>query len=244
MLAIGGLLAESLLESQNQVPLLGNIPIFGWLFKNKQKSKTETNLLILISTRIIEPTNERDLAKFNKKHFDQYRGNLAELEGAASRRDPIHKMYFGASGVEKFSEDFIFKNNEKRKKSGRGKMKEKMVQAQRNIEQKAAQQMAHAQSQPLQQFADGKLQALAAPQPQRVAYTPPPTPTALPADSKSTAITAPLAGLPVKTERVAHVAPLKPSPSNLSTVRSKKRSDLSLSSIVTAAPEQTAKGIA
>ena len=79
------------------------------VIKNKQKDKTETNLLILISSRIIEATNERDLAKYNKKHFDDTKDQWL-MEGAASRRDPIHKLYFGATNLETFGDDFIFKH--------------------------------------------------------------------------------------------------------------------------------------
>jgi len=51
---IGGLIQEKEDESINKVPLLGDIPILGWLFKSKSKRKTKTNLLVFITPHIIK----------------------------------------------------------------------------------------------------------------------------------------------------------------------------------------------
>ncbi|MEW5795759.1 MAG: hypothetical protein AB1772_05310 [Candidatus Zixiibacteriota bacterium] len=52
--ALGGLLKESEIESVQRVPLLGHIPLLGsWLFSSKSKQKSSTDLLILITPRIL-----------------------------------------------------------------------------------------------------------------------------------------------------------------------------------------------
>ncbi|HWI41013.1 MAG TPA: type II secretion system protein GspD, partial [Verrucomicrobiae bacterium] len=51
--AIGGLIQNREREVVNKVWLLGDIPILGWLFKNRSTRNEKTNLLILLTPRII-----------------------------------------------------------------------------------------------------------------------------------------------------------------------------------------------
>ncbi|HWU91050.1 MAG TPA: secretin N-terminal domain-containing protein, partial [Kofleriaceae bacterium] len=51
---IGGLIQERDIYSVTKVPLLGDIPILGYLFKYSKKTKKKTNLLILLTPYIIK----------------------------------------------------------------------------------------------------------------------------------------------------------------------------------------------
>ncbi|PMQ01093.1 MAG: hypothetical protein CBR30_07945 [Dictyoglomus sp. NZ13-RE01] len=53
-LAIGGLIRTEDIESINKVPLLGDIPILGELFKSKKVQQTDKELIILITLKILE----------------------------------------------------------------------------------------------------------------------------------------------------------------------------------------------
>jgi type II secretory pathway component GspD/PulD (secretin) len=53
-LVIGGLYKESNIENESKIWLLGDIPILGGLFKTKQSTKNNTDLLIFITPQIIE----------------------------------------------------------------------------------------------------------------------------------------------------------------------------------------------
>ena len=50
---IGGILTRTQAVKNMRVPLLGEIPIIGWIFKNKAESDTKTELLIFIAPRIV-----------------------------------------------------------------------------------------------------------------------------------------------------------------------------------------------
>ena len=50
---IGGLLSSRETESVQKVPLLGEIPVLGWLFTSKGKDKTTTDLVIFITPTIL-----------------------------------------------------------------------------------------------------------------------------------------------------------------------------------------------
>lgn len=55
---LGGIMAENNSETEIKVPLLGDIPIFGNLFKSVSKSKTKTELIIILTATILRSTDE------------------------------------------------------------------------------------------------------------------------------------------------------------------------------------------
>ncbi|WP_428050017.1 type II secretion system protein GspD, partial [Candidatus Avelusimicrobium fimicolum] len=50
---IGGLLTSRETDQTRKVPLLGDIPLLGWLFTSKTKSKSTTDLVIFITPTIL-----------------------------------------------------------------------------------------------------------------------------------------------------------------------------------------------
>jgi pilus assembly protein CpaC len=56
-LAIGGLLQERTSQGINQMPGLGNIPILGALFRSRQYQSQETELVILVTPYLVQPTH-------------------------------------------------------------------------------------------------------------------------------------------------------------------------------------------
>ena len=52
-LVLGGIFTSSEEESETKVPILGDIPIIGWLFKTRQMTKIPNELLIFITPRIM-----------------------------------------------------------------------------------------------------------------------------------------------------------------------------------------------
>jgi pilus assembly protein CpaC len=53
--AIAGLLSQDFQTTINQVPLLGSIPILGALFRSTEFQKGETELLIVVTPRLVQP---------------------------------------------------------------------------------------------------------------------------------------------------------------------------------------------
>lgn len=50
---VGGLIRSSKKETEYKVPILGDIPLLGWFFKNKSKEDEKTNLLVFITPRVV-----------------------------------------------------------------------------------------------------------------------------------------------------------------------------------------------
>ena len=50
---IGGIYEQSDKDDDARVPALGELPVFGWLFKNQQRVARRTELLVFITPRVI-----------------------------------------------------------------------------------------------------------------------------------------------------------------------------------------------
>lgn len=88
-IVIGGLMQEVETESESKVPILGDIPLIGFFFRNKAKTKRKTNLLIFLTPHVIDsPEDLQEVYRikmlqrqefmrrfYGKSHQDQ----LAEL---------------------------------------------------------------------------------------------------------------------------------------------------------------------
>jgi Flp pilus assembly secretin CpaC len=56
-LAIGGLLDNRLSEDVDKIPLLGDLPIIGFFFRSKQTRQERSELLVLVTPYVLDPTN-------------------------------------------------------------------------------------------------------------------------------------------------------------------------------------------
>lgn len=84
---IGGLISSQKTETENKVPLLGDIPLLGHLFKHTVKSTTKSELLIFLTPHVV--TNPEDLARLTESE----RGKL-ELAPKPTEKDNLDK-YIG-----------------------------------------------------------------------------------------------------------------------------------------------------
>lgn len=65
---IGGMIGQDTSSGDFKIPLLGDIPVLGWLFKSKSGTGEKTNLYIFITPHIVE--NPAELAALNLKKRD------------------------------------------------------------------------------------------------------------------------------------------------------------------------------
>ncbi len=84
---IGGLIDDSTTRTQNKVPVLGNIPILGWLFKNKSDENIRTNLYVFLTPRVIKnPAEAMDIFQQKKEQMDTIKeGNIKLNETRAGK---------------------------------------------------------------------------------------------------------------------------------------------------------------
>jgi general secretion pathway protein D len=69
-IVIGGLIQDRKVNSVKKIPLLGSLPIIGWLFRDTQTTKQKTNLLLFLTPYIIR--DESDYRRiFERKRKEQ-----------------------------------------------------------------------------------------------------------------------------------------------------------------------------
>ncbi|MBA2432902.1 MAG: type II and III secretion system protein, partial [Chthoniobacterales bacterium] len=55
-LAIGGLLQDEIIKSRTKVPVMGDIPVLGYLFQSRTNARVKRNLLVFVTPTILDPT--------------------------------------------------------------------------------------------------------------------------------------------------------------------------------------------
>ncbi len=107
ILALGGLIRTNEQDNQRETPILSKIPIIGWAFKRKEKSKIRTNLTVFISPTIILPKNRDELFGYTKDYWQLSRNWAKEGQMFDSLKDPITRWFFAdKSATERASETF------------------------------------------------------------------------------------------------------------------------------------------
>ena len=91
--ALGGLIRTTTTIVDNEVPILGKIPILGWFFKRKTKDVRKNNLTVFISPTIVEPRLRSGINEYTQDYInvakDYSRGNMFD-----SLKDPITRWFF------------------------------------------------------------------------------------------------------------------------------------------------------
>jgi general secretion pathway protein D len=67
---IGGLMQEREQKSTQKLPVLGDIPLLGFLFKHKSVSKTKTNLLVFLTPHIVKDSEQ--LSKITRQKHKEF----------------------------------------------------------------------------------------------------------------------------------------------------------------------------
>jgi general secretion pathway protein D len=79
-LVLGGLVDERTSEIVDKIPILGDIPILGNLFKQTTKSRQKSNLLVLITPHVIADSAEgRDILARRMRERDEFVNAAADL---------------------------------------------------------------------------------------------------------------------------------------------------------------------
>ncbi|MBI3995641.1 MAG: hypothetical protein HY349_06670 [Nitrospirae bacterium] len=63
---IGGLMRDDVSKVERKIPLLGDIPLIGWLFKFQSKRFSKTNLLIFLTPHVVHDTQDLDAIRQQK----------------------------------------------------------------------------------------------------------------------------------------------------------------------------------
>lgn len=108
-IVIGGMMQERQLKSTSQVPILGDIPLIGRLFKTDKSIKQKSNLLILLTPYIVHNELELQAIKERKlREHEEFVGSLHAFESMkyipkldyAKKRGLVEEINQAIKGVE------------------------------------------------------------------------------------------------------------------------------------------------
>ena len=91
---LGGIIQESQTKNVSKIPILGDIPLLGWLFRFSSEEKTKTNLVIMLTPTIIQEPGVvskalEDRQKNMLKPFDATRDEVKRaLPGPREEKQP------------------------------------------------------------------------------------------------------------------------------------------------------------
>ena len=101
-IVLGGLTRDKQSEVMNKVPLLGDIPVLGWLFKSKNSTMEKTNLMLFITPKIMrQPETVRMVLDKKLKERDEFIER--SFGGEDYHRDARNKIIRGLPDVKSIS---------------------------------------------------------------------------------------------------------------------------------------------
>jgi len=98
VLVLGGFIKTKIEESTYKTPLLGNIPIFGWLFKNKSRTVRKEYVFVFMSPTIIKPRQLPGTNLYTKMKLYQAKNDIDDAIEVEKVKDPIHNWFFNPDG--------------------------------------------------------------------------------------------------------------------------------------------------
>ena len=110
ILILGGLIADEVSDTESKVPLLGDIPVIGFLFRTENTTKTKANLMVFLRPTILRDhkdatfvTNEKysHLRGVESGAYNEEDGSFGLLPDAAPRLPPIEEIDRSKQTVEK-----------------------------------------------------------------------------------------------------------------------------------------------
>ncbi len=104
---IAGLLNDELNARNSRIPLLGDLPILGTLFRSVRYQKRETELLVLVTAALVEPLNEvRPGMVPGETHVTPSDWELyieGRIEGKTSPLSPVDAQWLKDKGLNRLS---------------------------------------------------------------------------------------------------------------------------------------------
>ena len=86
---IGGLIEDQTASSEFKVPLLGDIPVLGWLFKVRSEASRKTNLYVFLTPRVIKnPEDAERIYGSKRTQMDTFREGQIKLFDPQAAEEP------------------------------------------------------------------------------------------------------------------------------------------------------------
>ncbi|MGE0080923.1 MAG: type II secretion system secretin GspD [Thiohalomonadaceae bacterium] len=92
VVVLGGLIDDDLQESDQRVPILGDIPVLGWLFSHKRTTKVKRNLMVFLRPVILRDETQNAAVSGEKYNYIRARQQEVRENGVALMRDDVSPL--------------------------------------------------------------------------------------------------------------------------------------------------------
>ncbi|HSV55071.1 MAG TPA: type II secretion system secretin GspD [Burkholderiaceae bacterium] len=89
IVVLGGLLQDQYTGNQDKVPVLGDVPLFGNLFKSEARSRKKTNLMVFLRPVVVR--DARDTDALSADRYDLMRGMQLQAQPVPSATIPVNE---------------------------------------------------------------------------------------------------------------------------------------------------------
>lgn len=89
IVVLGGLLQDEYADKEEKVPVVGDVPVLGHLFRTETRSRTKTNLMVFLRPVVLRDAQATD--NFSLDRYELMRGAQRATQPEASRTVPVNE---------------------------------------------------------------------------------------------------------------------------------------------------------
>lgn len=98
VLVTGGFIQTKISDKGGQTPLLGSIPILGWIAKNLNRTVNKSYLFLFLCPTILKPRTTPGIGMYTKMALHQAAKETEDAIKTVKTNDPLYNWVFNASG--------------------------------------------------------------------------------------------------------------------------------------------------
>jgi|GEM_PF-550337 len=94
VLILGGFVQTTVTESKAKTPILGDIPVLGWFFKNQNRTINKNYIFIFMVPTIIKPRQSPGTQLYTKMKMHAATESIEQAVQTQPTNDPVHNWFF------------------------------------------------------------------------------------------------------------------------------------------------------
>ncbi len=94
VLVLGGFVKTKVIEDKAKTPILSDIPVIGWFFKNQKRQITKDYIFIFMVPTIIKPRQTPGTQLYTKMKMHAATESIEHAVQTAPTNDPVHNWFF------------------------------------------------------------------------------------------------------------------------------------------------------
>jgi general secretion pathway protein D len=94
VLVLGGFVKTKVSEDKAKTPILSDIPVLGWFFKNQKRSITKDYIFIFMVPTIIKPRQTPGTQLYTKMKMHAATESIEQAVQTSPSNDPVHNWFF------------------------------------------------------------------------------------------------------------------------------------------------------